>query len=60
MKLQVLVSDEMNQKIEFYAKKMGISKSALCCSFIGEGILGYDKAYEIMERTLTKETDENK
>lgn len=53
-KLQVLVSEEMKERIEFYAKKSGVSMSALCNVFIGQGILGYDKAYELADKMFDK------
>lgn len=47
MRLQVNVSDSMCEKIDFYAKQMGVSRSALCSIMIGQGILGYDKSMEM-------------
>lgn len=48
MRLQVAVSDEMCERIDSYAKMMGISRSALCSMFIGQGIMAFDKAQTIM------------
>lgn len=52
MKVQVTVSDEMVTKIDTYAKEMGISRSALCSVFIGQGVLGFDKAYKLVNDTI--------
>lgn len=50
MRVQVNVDDEMVKKIDLYAKKMGVTRSALCSVFIGQGIMGYDKSFEILDR----------
>ncbi len=63
MKVQVTVSDEMVNKIDKYASLMGISRSALCATFIGQGIMGYDKTYEMLDDFVEKElskSNENK
>lgn len=31
---------------------MGISRSALCSVFIGQGVLGFDKAYKLVNDTI--------
>jgi len=48
MKLQINVSDVMVKEIDKYAKMMGISRSALCATFIGQGIMGYNKSFEMI------------
>lgn len=55
MRLQVMVSDEMVQRIDSYAKKMGVSRSSLCSMLIGQGIMGYDKAYELCDDYAKKQ-----
>ncbi len=52
LKVQVTVSDEMVTKIDSYAKEMGISRSALCSVFIGQGVLGFDKAYKMVNDAI--------
>lgn len=49
MRVQVNMSDEMVKKIDDYAKTMGVSRSALCSMFIGEGVLGFDKSLSLLE-----------
>ena len=34
------------------AKEMGISRSALCSVFIGQGVLGFDKAYKMVNDAI--------
>ena len=48
MKLQINVSDVMVKEIDKYAEMMGISRSALCATFIGQGIMGYNKSFEML------------
>ena len=54
MRIQVNVSDMMVEKIDKYAQMMGVSRSALCSMLIGQGIMGYDKAFDIMDGVATK------
>lgn len=49
MKVQVNVSDELVERIDNYAKMMGVSRSALCGVFIGQGIMNYDKAFNMID-----------
>lgn len=44
MRAQINLSDEMVNKIDMYAKVLGMSRSALCAFFIGQGVMGLDKA----------------
>lgn len=48
MRVQVNLSDEMVVKVDEYAKKMGVSRSALCSMLVGQGIMGYDKSMDII------------
>jgi hypothetical protein len=58
LKVQVTVSDEMVTKIDAYAKEMGISRSALCSVFIGQGVLGFDKAYKLVNDAIDTVTSD--
>lgn len=44
MRAQINLSDEMVNKLDMYAKVLGMSRSALCAYFIGQGVMGLDKA----------------
>lgn len=48
MRVQVNLSDEMVDKVDGYAKKMGVSRSALCSILVGQGIMNYDKSMDIL------------
>lgn len=48
MRIQVNLSDEMVNKVDAYAKQMGVSRSALCTVFVGQGIMNYDNAKDIL------------
>jgi len=54
MKITVNVSDEMVTRLELYSKKMGVSRSALCAQFIGQSVMGYDKAFDVMDTMADK------
>lgn len=53
-RVQVSLSDEMVDKVDSYARKMGVTRSALCALLIGQGIMSYDKGSDILS-TLGKE-----
>lgn len=55
-----MMNDEMVSRVDYYAKKMGISRSALCSVLIGQGIMGYDKTFEIADTVGVKLTEEVK
>lgn len=54
MRVQVNISDVMVERIDKYAQMMGVSRSALCSMLIGQGIMGFDKAFDIMDGVATK------
>lgn len=49
MKVQVNVSDDLVVRIDYYAKKMGVSRSSLCSMFIGQAVMTYDKSFDILD-----------
>lgn len=53
MRVQVSLSDEMVQCVDFYAKRIGVSRSALCSMLIGQGIMTFDNSMneEIKEKS---------
>ncbi len=48
MRLNISVSDEVNEKLNKYSKIMGVPKSSLCTIFIGQGLMAYDKSIEAL------------
>jgi len=44
MRIQINLSDEMVGKVDAYATIMGMSRSSLCAYFIGQSIMGLDRA----------------
>ncbi len=48
MRVQVNVNDELVERIDYYAKLMGMSRSGLCSYFIGMGMMSIEKANTIM------------
>ena len=49
MKLQISVNDEMVHKIDTLAKALGVSRSALCAIWIGQGLMGFNQAQELVK-----------
>lgn len=48
MRVQINLSDEMVEKVDSYALKMGVSRSALCSMLVGQGIMGYDRSMDLL------------
>lgn len=48
MRVQINLSDEMVEKVDSYAVKMGVSRSALCSILVGQGIMGYDRSMDLL------------
>lgn len=48
MRVQVNLSEEMVENVDKYAKQMGVSRSALCSILIGQGIMSYNKAMDVV------------
>lgn len=49
MKLQVNVNDDLVKEIDKYAKAIGMTRSALCAYFIGQGIFGVKQGIKLGE-----------
>jgi hypothetical protein len=58
--LQVVVSQKLADRIDYYANYMGMSRSGLCASIIGQGILGYDKVGSVLENYVIGEISKGK
>ena len=54
MRIQVMISDEMVKRLDRYALEMGVSRSSLCATMIGQGVMGYDKAYQLVNDNLDR------
>lgn len=52
MRIQVSVSDSMVERLDKIAEEMGISRSALCSTFIGQAVLAHEKSYSMIQDTL--------
>lgn len=49
MRVQVNLSDEIVEKLDYYSTLIGISRSALMAVFIGQGLMGYEKSFSVLE-----------
>ena len=50
MRVQVNLSDGMVERVDSYAKLMGVSRSALCSMLIGQGVMNFEKSMEMMKQ----------
>lgn len=51
MRIQVNLGDDLIERVDDYARKMGVPRATLCTLLIGQGIMGFDKALETVEKT---------
>ena len=58
MRIQVSVSDEMLEKLNFYSKKMCMSRSQLMNFLCGQGLMSLDKSMNILENMGEKVSDD--
>lgn len=50
MRLNIPVSDEVNEKLNALSKKWGVTKSSLCAIAIGQYVDGVDEAFNLINR----------
>jgi hypothetical protein len=53
-KMQVIISEEMKERLEKYCKMTGVSMSSMCNVFIGQGLMAYDKTFDIVDAIKSK------
>lgn len=49
-RIMVTVSEDMKNRLDRYAEKMGINRSALCAFLLGQGVMSMDKAYGMIDQ----------
>lgn len=52
MRIQVSVSDQMVERLDKIAAELGVSRSALCSTFIGQAVLAHEQTYTMVRDTL--------
>lgn len=62
MRIQVNLSDEMVAEVDKLAKRYGVTRSGLCSTLIGQGVVSHTEAYGILKNKellveLLKATD---
>lgn len=50
MRIQVNLSEKMVGKIDSMAEDMGVSRSALCSTIIGNYVMNYEKSVDVLEK----------
>lgn len=50
MRVQVNLNEDIVKKIDEYAAAIGQSRSAVCAMWIGQNVLGIEKATETLEK----------
>ena len=49
MRIQVNLGDALLSKVDKLADACGVARSALCSMLISQGVLAYEKSFEIMD-----------
>lgn len=52
-KIQVFIADDLLAKIDDYADKMGVSRSAFCAVMLGQTVMGLDNAVTLSNQLVT-------
>lgn len=57
MRVQVNLSDEMVERVDAYASKIGVNRSALCAVLVGQGVMAFDKSMDLLSNIGDKVGD---
>ena len=57
-RIQITVNEDMLPKLDYYAERMGVTRSALCAVWLGDAILNHDKAYALLDNMKDRMADE--
>lgn len=49
MRIQVNLGNALQDKVDKYSEMCGVTRSAFCAMLISQGILAYEKSFEIMD-----------
>lgn len=49
MRFQINVGDALQDKIDKYAEMCGVTRSAFCAMLISQGIMSYEKSFEVID-----------
>lgn len=52
-KIQVFIAEDLLAKIDDYADKMGVSRSAFCAVMLGQTVMGLDNAVTLSNQLVT-------
>lgn len=54
MRVQVNLSNEMVKRVDKIAEDYGLTRSALCATFIGQCVMSYEKTFNVLQDTFNK------
>lgn len=49
MRIQVNLGNALQEKVDKYSEMCGVTRSSFCAMLISQGILAYEKGFEIMD-----------
>lgn len=54
MRIQVNLGPELQEKVDKYASMCGVTRSAFCAMLVSQGVMSYDKGFEILDSLKDK------
>lgn len=55
IRVQVSLSVDMCDKVDKLAYSLGVSRSSLCSVLIGQGMMSFEKGFEIVQNTFNED-----
>lgn len=55
IRVQVSLSVDMCEKVDKLAYSLGVSRSSLCSVLIGQGMMSFEKGFEIVQNTFNED-----
>lgn len=59
-RIQIKVSQEMNDRISDYASKMGLTKSSFCSFVVGQAVMNFDNVNGYLANMVSEVNRNNK
>lgn len=49
MRIQVNLGEALQEKVDKYANLCGVSRSSFCAMLVSQGIMAYEKSFEVID-----------
>lgn len=58
-RVQITLTEDMFNRLDTYAKKMGVTKSMLCTMWVGQYVMTLDTGFECYKEQFKDKKDKN-